>query len=193
MTVETLELNREVALPAARLWTRDEYLRLADEGWFVDERVQLLDGEIGKMPPQMSPHTASIHLTVKSLENAFGPAYYVRNQVPLDLGEFSQPEPDVAVVGGGIRDFARSQPKSALLVVEVADATLRLDRTRKRTIYARAGIPEYWIVNLIDRQLEVHRTPSEGSFAERFVVAADGFVAPLALPGVEVAVADLLP
>ncbi len=83
--------------------------------------------------------------------------YTVRNQMPLALDENSEPEPDVAVVPGKARDYTQAHPTTAVLVVEVADATLRLDRKTKQAVYARNGIAEYWIVNLKDNSLEVYR------------------------------------
>jgi Uma2 family endonuclease len=124
----------------------------------------------------------------------------VRSQGGLDLGNRQQPIPDVAVVPGSPRDHARDHPTSALLVVEVSDTTIRYDRGFKAHLYARAGISDYWIVNLGDRQLEIHRNPgpdpdraSRFCYAEVTVIPADGQASPLARPEALIAVADLLP
>jgi Uma2 family endonuclease len=144
-----------------RRWTREEFSRLAVEGFFrPDERLELIDGVILSVTPQGSPHATAIHLAAKALSAAFGSGHYVRVQVPLALDRFSEPEPDVAVVIGTERDYARAHPTEALLVVEVSEATLEYDRKRKGSLYARSGIPEYWIVNLVDRRLEVHHNPT---------------------------------
>jgi Uma2 family endonuclease len=114
----------------------------------------------------------------------------VDEQLPLALGLHSEPEPDVSVVKGRPRDFLDDPPSSALLVVEVAEASLQFDRTQKRTLYAQHDLPEYWIINLVDRQLEVHRGPAGESYAETTVHAADEATS---LRDQSVAVSDLLP
>ena len=111
--------------------------------------MELIEGEVVDMPPQKNAHYTAILLAQRALERAFGPNYVVRVQGPLDLGERSQPEPDLAVVPGSPRDY-RDHPKTASLVVEVSDSTLVFDRERKARLFAKAGIPEYWIINLVD-------------------------------------------
>jgi Uma2 family endonuclease len=172
---------------------------MADAGIFnPDERVELLEGEILVMTPQHSLHSACIGLVHEVLQREFGPGHWVRVQLPLIIDPDSEPEPDVAVVSGSPRDYAHEHPRTALLVVEVSDTTLSLDRNRKATIYARAGIPEYWIVNLLDRCLEVYRDPvSPPNQPARYqtiqrLTAADR-IAPLAKPNASVSIADLLP
>ena len=130
-----------------------------------DERVQLLDGEIVTMTPQNSPHAAAIGKTERVLARVFGDAYWIRIQMPIVLDPDSEPEPDVAVVSGTPADYVQEHPRTAELIVEVSDSTLALDRERKALFYARVGIPEYWIVNLPDRCLEVHREPVASSSA----------------------------
>jgi Uma2 family endonuclease len=135
-------------------------------------------------------------LVQRALEKAFGANHVVRVQGPLDLGERSQPEPDVAVVAGSPRDY-RDHPTSALLVVEISDTTLEFDRERKARLYAKAGLVEYWVVNLVDRVLEVHRSPATDAQAPRYgeikSVAAGEMVSPVAAPTAAIAVSDLLP
>jgi Uma2 family endonuclease len=172
---------------------------MSELGWFDDKRVELIDGEIIEMPVQKAPHSMAILLARGALEAAFGPGHVVRTQAPLDLDPSSEPEPDVAVVPGSVRDYV-AHPKTALLVVEVSETTLWLDRTRKAPLYARAGLAEFWIVNLVDRQLEVHRDPVADAaqplgfrYASVSVLGPPDFVCPLAAPAARVAVADLLP
>ncbi len=182
-----------------RRWTRQEYHQLAESGVLrPDERVELIEGEIVEMPPQLSPHATGVCLAEDALRAAFGPGFVVRAQLPLALGEYSEPEPDVAVVVGGPRDYAKAHPTTAVLVVEVSDATLAFDRNVKASLYAAAGIPEYWIVNLVHRQLEVHCDPgalpeARYGFGYRVrTIARPGEV--VAAPsGGRVAVDDLLP
>jgi Uma2 family endonuclease len=112
----------------------------------------------------------------------------------------SEPEPDVAIIAGNVRDYVDAHPTTATLIVEVADTSLAYDRTIKASLYARAGVADYWIVNLIERQLEVYRRPTRDAaqpygfgYAEMTVYTAAERVTPLALPLASVAVADMLP
>jgi Uma2 family endonuclease len=144
-----------------RRWTRAEYEQLGELGVLgPDERVELIDGEIVNMPPQHSRHATGVRLAEDALRAAYGAGFDVRAQLPLALGPYSEPEPDVAVVRGSILDFATGHPTSAVLVVEVSEATLAFDRDVKASLYAAAGIPEYWIANLVHRQLEIYRDPA---------------------------------
>jgi Uma2 family endonuclease len=180
-------------------WTRQEYDRMAQAGILSpDDRVQLIAGEIVTMTPQNSPHAAAIGKTQRVLERLFGPDVWIRVQMPLIVDPDSEPEPDLAVVPGAPDDYRDAHPRTALLVIEVSDTTLPLDRDRKRAVYARAGIPEYWIVNLPDRCLEMYRNPvaqSVGSAryqSSQKVVQTETF-SPLSNPQAAIAVADLLP
>lgn len=180
-------------------WTRREYDRMAEAGIFSqDDRVQLLEGDIVTMTPQNSPHASTIGKTERVLERLFGMSVWVRVQMPLIVDPDSEPEPDLAVVPGTPDDYRDEHPRSALLVVEVSDTTLALDRDRKRAIYARAGISEYWIVNLSERCLEVYRDPvtsagQASSYRSSQRLSPSESIAPLAVPQTQVAVADLLP
>lgn len=180
-------------------WTRQEYDRMAEAGVFdPGERVQLLEGEIIAMTPQNSPHAVAIGKTERALERLYGPNVWVRVQMPMLIDPDSEPEPDLAVVPGQPDAYLKEHPRTALLVVEVADTTLALDRDRKARIYARAGIPEYWIVNLTERCLEVYRDPmtppgQPASYRAARTLGPSETIAPLAAPSTSVAVADLLP
>ena len=189
------------AAPHPRLWTREEYYKMAEVGVFrPGERVELIGGRIVTMSPQNSPHFTAICLAEDALRTIFGAGYAVRVQGPLDLSPSSQPEPDIAVVRGSIRDYASDHPTTALLVVEVSETSLTFDRGEKASLYASAGIPEYWIVNLLDRRLEVYRDPvpmpgqpyGYGYRNYTHYFAADE-VATLAAPQGAIKVADLLP
>lgn len=176
-------------------WTREEYDRLIVAGIFVaDERVELLEGEIVVTFPQNPPHYTAIHLAAEALRDAFESGFTIRIQAPFNATTDSEPEPDLAVVPGRARDYARVHPGSAVLVVEVSDSTLERDRQRKARVYARAGVPEYWIVNLIDRQVEVFRGPrSDGEWEVALVFREGERVSPLAAPAFSIAISDLLP
>lgn len=187
--------------PALHRWTRDQYARLIDRGLLdEDDPIELLDGLLLVKEPQHSPHRTAVLLAAKALDRAFGDGWFVQVQSPIILDERSEPEPDVCVVRGAPRDFVHAHPRHPALVVEVAQAGLRIARGRKARMYARAGIADYWIVNLVDRVLEVHREParpgparSRWGYASIVTLGAGGVIAPLAAATTVVGVADLLP
>ncbi len=181
--------------PVARfLWDADRYEEAVARGIFTTEDpIELIDGEIiTHMSPQKSPHGIVIDLVVAAVERAFGTGYYSREQQPLRLGLLSLPEPDVAVVRGSPRDYLGGHPLNAELVVEVADSSLAIDRGRKLRLYAREGVPEYWIVNLVDDCVEVYRQPEGEAYVVSLTCRRGGTIAtgPHAQP---LAVTDLLP
>jgi Uma2 family endonuclease len=190
-------LERELT---TRRWRRLEYERLVDLGIFVGERLELLDGVLVVREPQGSPHAAVVMRIGQILAVAFGAGWHPRLHAPLALGEHSEPEPDIAVVAGEALDYVAAHPSTAALVVEVADSSLRLDRRFKAAVYARAGLAEYWIVNLVDQALEVYRRPQspvrpddDWTYGSVEVRRPPSAVSPLALPSVQIPVADLLP
>ncbi len=184
-----------------RRWTRDEYDRMIDAGVFTTEdHVELINGEIVTMTPQKSRHATAVRLADDALRRAFGEGVDVRAQLPLALSIDSEPEPDVAVVTGSPRDYRDAHPTTALLVLEVSDATLSFDRTRKAAMYARAGLADYWLLNLVDQILEVRRFPAPSTdspdawgYAVVEEYSAGDQVAPLERPHYLIAVAELLP
>jgi Uma2 family endonuclease len=164
-------------------------------GFAPDARLELLDGEIIEMSPQGPLHVTATQLVAEALRQGLPAGCLVRVQAPIALDERSEPEPDICVVRGAPRDYAGCHPAPAqtLLVIEVADSTLDYDRTAKATAYARNGIPEYWIVNVRGRVVEVLTGPRAGGYKSRVVVPADGRVAPEWLPSLILDVTDLLP
>jgi Uma2 family endonuclease len=182
-------------------WTRHQYHRLIETGVLAEgSRGELIEGVIYEMPPMLAPHAAAVGFGQDVLTGIFGERYHVRVQLPLALGEASEPEPDLAVVAGSRRDFITDHPTSAELVVEVADTTLRADRRQKGSLYARFALRDYWIVNLNARVIEVYRDPAPDptaphafSYRTRIVVPATDSIAPLAAPDRPVPAADLLP
>lgn len=182
--------------------TRGEYQRAGELGIFgPEERLELIGGEVhAKVSPQKTPHATTITVASDALRRVFGAGHHVRVQLPLALGEHSEPEPDLAVVRGSARDYLADHPESAVLIVEVADTTVRFDRTVKASLYARAGIADYWLVNLQDRVLELHREPApmpDQPFGHHYRsitrhVESDS-LAPLAAPSAPIRVVDLLP
>ncbi len=177
--------------PATRLWTRDEYHSMAEMGLFEGQRVQLVCGEVVVMSPQKHPHAFATSVLADALREIVDDGFWVREQLPLRLGESSEPEPDVAVVAGRPRDFT-DHPSTAVLVVEVADTSLAFDRREKAALYAAVDIPEYWIVNLAERCIEVHRRPVEDAYSDTQIVDESGQVACTAFPDRTTAVAEIL-
>lgn len=183
-----------------RRWRRAEYDRLVDLGMFVGERLELLDGLLVVREPQGSSHAAIVGHIGRVLQSAFGAGWHARLQAPLALDEDSEPEPDVAIVAGKHRDYLSAHPSTAALVVEVADSSLRLDRRLKTGLYARTGLQEYWIVNLVEGVLEVHRHPQPATdtaygwvYGAVEILRPPGTVSPLVAPGAVIPVAELLP
>ena len=160
-------------------------------------RVQLLEGEILEMTPQSPDHALAVRAAEEALRRVFTHGYDVRVRMPLGVDDDSEPEPDVAVVRGNFRDF-RTHPLTAELVVEVADTSLEFDRSRKAARYASAGIPEYWVVNLVERRVEVFRDPQrtpagEPAYQAQFFANIGDMVAPLLHPNHHIEVISLLP
>jgi len=185
--------------PKPRLWSKEEYYQAAELGWFDGQRVELIEGEVVEMPLQKEPHSATIVLVQRALGRIFPDAeYFVRVQLPLDLGLISQPEPDVAIARGDPRDLSRDVA-NVVLVVEVSGPTLEFDRVKKGSLYASRGVADYWIVNLRERHVEVLRNPVPDAskppgffYADQHFHTAGGTIAPLALPNARVRVDDLL-
>jgi Uma2 family endonuclease len=175
-------------------FSRAEYERMAEVGVFApDARLELIDGEILTMPPQSTRHFTAILLAEEALAAAFGAAYHVRPQGPFAIDGRSEPEPDLAVVPGARRDFVGAHPSTAALIMEVADSSLGFDRIAKKRLYARNGIPEYWILDLTKARLEVYRGPAGEDYAQQRVLASGDRIRPLAEDAAEIRVADLLP
>lgn len=189
--------------PALPLWrlTRARYDRMVDAGILgEDDRVELLDGLLVARAPQGSRHAAIVSLVKEVLETAFGRRYHVREEKPLALDDVSEPEPDLVVVAGRPRQYLGAHPTRVALVVEVAESSLKLDRVRKGTLYARARISDYWVVNLVDEVLEVYREPTcdparpnTWKYAGVRLLERNATVTPLAAPRARIRVASLLP
>jgi Uma2 family endonuclease len=174
--------------------TVDEYHRMIAAGILgEDERVQLISGTLVAMTPQGGPHARVIQRLNRLLVRAVGDDLVVRPQLPLTLVDDSEPEPDLAVVRAGDAESRERHPRTALLVVEVAGESLPLDRQAKAVLYARAGIPEYWIVNLAESTVEVRREPdpASGSYRTKAVARGGDTLVAASVPGLSIGVADL--
>jgi Uma2 family endonuclease len=183
------------------LWSAKQFYRLLEKNFFLGKRVELIEGVIYEMAAQMNFHAMSISLTDYALQAAFGPGYWDRVQMSLDLTPYSVPDPDLAVIPGTVRsNSSRSNPTTALLIVEVSETTLSYDRRKKGSLYAKAGIADYWIVNVKRKLLEVYRNPAPdskarygASYKQRTILQLTDTVSPLAAPQATIKVADLLP
>ena len=182
-------------------WTVSEFEKLFDLGFFApDARLELINGEILKKMTQNEPHIRAILLAQYKLLQVFGTDYLVCVQIPLTFSDTSKPEPDIAIVRGTLRDPDALPATTDELVIEISDATLRADQTVKSALYARAEIAEYWIVNLVERTLEVRRQPSPleseplgfGYRSTQILLSGEN-IAPLGAPNSMIAVDELLP
>jgi Uma2 family endonuclease len=176
--------------------TVEEYHRMGLAGILgSDERVELLNGRILEMPPIGPRHAYIVTGLYDLLRATFQGRAVVRSQQPLTLGSSSEPEPDVVLVCGPPERYESAHPTAAeaLLVVEVSDATLPFDRGEKLVAYAQGGVPEYWIVNLVDGVIEQFAEPDGAKFREHRVAHAGERVTPRAFPDHAIAVDDILP
>ncbi len=151
----------------------------------------LIDGVILEQGPMNPPHAITLELVEEALRTTFGTGWRIRSQSPLVLGQDIDPEPDFAVIAGTPRSSS-GHPTTADLVIEAADSSLDFDTNEKRLLYARAGIREYWVVDINGRRLLVYRDPQTGDYANQQTLGPADAVSPLALPSVAVRVVDLL-
>jgi Uma2 family endonuclease len=189
-----------LAPPQVYLWTKDEYSKIAEMGVFDGKRVELIEGQVINMHPMGPLHITSVDLTALAFQQVFGANYFVRTQAPFDAGEISEPEPDLMVLQGHPRDYAGEHPTRAALIVEISDSSLAYDRLEKASLYAKAGVEDYWLVNITGRRLEVRRDPISDpmqpfgfGYRQTVIYTEADSVSPLAEPGVQIRVADLLP
>ena len=178
--------------PTAKLWTVEEFHRLGELGIFEGRRAMLIHGSILEEGPMNPPHAIAIELVADALRSIFGSGWRMRIQMPILLGREIDPEPDFAFVRGSARGTT-IHPTTAALIVEVSDTSLKYDTTEKAVLYATAGIPEYWVLDLNARQLHVYRQPVDGVYTTAFAVPAEGTVVPSAVPDGSITIADLLP
>jgi Uma2 family endonuclease len=179
-------------------FTSEAYYQLVEMGFFEGHHVELIHGEIIVMPPMSSLHATTLMLTLQWLQHLFAAGYVVRPQMPLQLEDDSEPEPDIAVVPGTPADYAAAHPATAVLVVEIAVTTLVYDRDVKGPLYARAGIADFWLVDAPARRVIVFRQPRlDPASRTGWVYGESGLylpgdrLIPLASPDNSIAVADL--
>lgn len=189
-----------IADPQPFRWDRDTYYRMAAHGFLPETHVELIEGEILLMSPQNVPHVHYLDKLAEWLRESGWSGVWVRAQAPLNFGRYSAPEPDLSVVAGSRQDYhqAGHHPSSALLIVEISDTTLAYDRGKKASLYARFEVPDYWIVNVPDRQLEIYRDPQPDpsqsygySYRTRLILTGDAMISPLGAHDVTFRVSDL--
>jgi Uma2 family endonuclease len=183
------------ALPIKK-WSREEFSRLiATDLLDADRRYELIEGLVLELMTHNPPHVTAVALVDGWLRSIVPDCYFVRSQSPIALDDHSEPEPDAAVVRGRIQDYARRHPEPSEieLVVEVSDSSLERDRKVKAPLYARVGIRELWIIDLVDRKLELHRDPGPDGYRVVTILAETGAAAPIFAPVDAVNVSALLP
>jgi len=183
-----------------RRWKRVEYERLVDLGVFEADPIELIGGQLIVAEPKGSPHATAVGMANDALRAVLPPGWIVRVQDPLALDDESAPEPDIALVRGSRADYRHAHPARPALAIEVAQSSLGFDRQQKGSLYARAGVQDYWIVNLVDGVLEVYRDAAPDASAPygwRYqsiqTLSPPALVTPLVLPSSSIPVAALLP
>jgi Uma2 family endonuclease len=183
--------------PAHKKWTRDECEALVQAGLIDPERYELIEGELIFKMPKRPPHNVALFLLGNWLRSVFGEAFIVQEPgidvAPEDIPT-SEPEPDAIVLALPAVEFRTSlaRPADIRLAIEVSNTTLGFDLTKKAALYARALIPEYWVLDINGRRLIVHRDPSEGRYQSVIAYAEDEPVSPLANPKATIRARDLL-
>jgi Uma2 family endonuclease len=178
--------------------TVDEYERLANADVLDDRRVELIGGFLVRKMTTKPPHVWAVDSAREIWERLIPDGWDLREEKPVRIPDFDEPEPDLAVVSGNRDDYCDRHPGPGEvgLLVEVADSSLAWDRGAKLAAYARAGIPVYWIINLVDRQVEVYNDPRPGGYYADCQIYRPGDEVPAVIAGLEagrIAVADILP
>ncbi|HEY9799635.1 MAG TPA: Uma2 family endonuclease [Leptolyngbyaceae cyanobacterium] len=187
--------NTETTLQL-RLWTVEEYHRMAEAGIFgADERVELLEGKIIWMIAKGTAHRSAVGRTDYLFKNRLGKQAWISVQDPVKLNERSEPEPDISVVKVDPLDYAdhHPTPSEVYLIIEVADSSLKLDCETKAQAYSQAGIKDYWVLDVVNRQLHVFREPTSEGYKIKVVLAEDGTITPLEFPDLQIVVLEMLP
>ncbi len=177
-------------------WTVQEYHHLGELGVLrPDEVTELLAGQIILRAPKGTAHVTALYLLANALRAGLGDGAWVRTQDPIHLDDFSEPEPDLAVVRGTVLDYATHHPgpEQIYLIVEVADSTLKQDCQIKDKLYAQAGIADYWVLDLKERQIHLFRHPTPTGYTHHLILKEPHPVSPLAFPDLSLPLSHLLP
>lgn len=173
----------------AKLWTVDDYHRMIETGVLTgSDRVELLEGQIIEMNPQLPPHAATTQRAFRYLDRLLESVAYVRMQLPVTLKPKSEPEPDIVVVRIDVNEYGdrHPTPDEIFLIIEVADSTLLSDRQQKALVYAKASISDYWILDVNTRQVYVFREPTPDGYQQNVILAANTVLAPVAFPSITI-------
>jgi len=176
--------------------TVQDYNRMSELGILdPDERTELIAGQIVIMVAKGTPHVTSLHLLANDLRDRLGNTALVRTQDPIHLDNYSEPEPDIIIAQGTVLDYANHHPRPSDidLVVEVADSTLKKDCEIKDKLYAQAGITDYWVVDLKNRQLHIFRDPTPTGYTSHLILSEPSKISPLAFPNITLSLTALLP
>ncbi|MEO1211690.1 MAG: Uma2 family endonuclease [Cyanobacteria bacterium J06638_20] len=178
-------------------WTVQDYHRMSEVGILPPgERTELLSGYITLIAAKGTPHVMALRLLATTLDTLLAnEPVFVITQDPIQLDDCSEPEPDLAIVQGTIQDYAEHHPRpdQVCLVVEVADSTLKQDCEVKDKLYAQAGIADYWVLDLNNRQLHIYREPTSTGYTRHLILAEPHQASPSAFPKLTLALTQILP
>lgn len=196
----TLASIHSPQLTNLKRWTVGDYHRLSDLGLLDrQERTELIAGQITLMAAKGTPHVTALHLLANILRDRLGNQALIRTQDPIQLDDFSEPEPDLVVVRGNILDYAQQHPRpqDIDLIVEIADSTLKQDCEIKDKLYAQAGIADYWVLAVKSRQLHIFRKPIATGYnigyTEHLILSEPNQASPLAFTEIAIALSSILP
>jgi len=184
--------------PPRKRWTREQCAPLEASGLFERERLELVDGELISKMGKNRPHVNASMLLLEWIQDTFG-RRFVNAEAPIDVGPddnpWSEPEPDLIVLKREYSNFksGNPQPHDLALVIEISDSSLAFDLTTKARLYARAGIEEYWVLDVAGRRLIAHRSPVSGNYTSVVAYGENEMIAPLAAPAAGFRPAEALP
>lgn len=185
-----------MTLTKVRLWTVNEYHRMLEAGILsTGDRVELLEGLILEMSPQLPPHASTTQRIARYLDRLLEDRAYIWMQLPITLTSYSEPEPDVGVVCIDPHEFSDHHPipDEILLIIEVADTTLDADRKQKAQTYAKAGIVDYWILDVNTQQVYVLRQPNVEGYQQETILNANATLSLVAFPDIKIPLNQLFP
>jgi Uma2 family endonuclease len=180
-----------------KYWTVNEYRQMSDVGILnADTRTELIAGQILVMAAKGTPHVLGLRLLAVALDKLLtNQPFFISTQDPIQLNDFSEPEPDLAIVRGTLLDYAdrHPEPKDLALVVEVADSTLKYDCDVKDKLYAQSGIEDYWVLDVKNRNLHVFRNPTSTGYTSHLILTPPNSISPLSFLNQSVSLLDILP
>jgi len=179
-----------------RLWTVEEYHRMNEAGIFaLDERVELLEGRIIWMIAKGTAHRSAVGRIDRLLQDCLKNRALICVQDPVKLNDRSEPEPDISVVKIHPLDYAdhHPTPSEVYLIIEVADSSLKLDCETKAKAYSLAGINDYWVLDVVKRELHIFRNPTQTGYESQIIIMETATVSPLEFPDLQICLSDILP